>query len=97
MKKYFNQSKYICVPFDYFLEEGHHFFVMKVFLSNKKLYTTDLSKIMLKLDHALSEKAAKHIIIHVFEAIVFMHARNIIHRDIKPQNIFVDCDEQLWD
>ena len=42
---------------------------------------------------ALSESKAKNIFKQVYDAIRFMHSKNCIHRDIKPNNIMF-LDEQ---
>lgn len=33
--------------------------------------------------------------LQIFEALLFMHDKNIIHRDIKPQNIFFSKENEV--
>jgi serine/threonine-protein kinase len=42
--------------------------------------------------HALSFEARLKLLIEVADAVQFAHARLLIHRDIKPGNVFVDAD-----
>jgi serine/threonine protein kinase len=45
-----------------------------------------LTKII-KAKDQISEKQAKHIVYQLLEAINYMHAKKLVHRDIKPDNI----------
>ncbi len=40
----------------------------------------------------LSEKNALHILTQVLEGIQYLHEKRVVHRDIKPNNIFIRCD-----
>lgn len=51
---------------------------LKSFIHNKKLKNE-------KIDEKIIWKFSQQI----FEALNFMHKKNIIHRDIKPQNLFI--------
>jgi serine/threonine protein kinase len=42
-----------------------------------------------KLKGALSEDQAKEIFIPVLNAFEYAHSNNIVHRDVKPSNIFI--------
>jgi serine/threonine protein kinase len=37
----------------------------------------------------LNEKEMVHIIVQIFDAIAYCHKQNVMHRDLKPQNIFI--------
>ncbi|CAG0921064.1 unnamed protein product [Notodromas monacha] len=38
----------------------------------------------------LSEKKTKYIMKQLFEALSFVHRKNIVHRDVKPENVLLD-------
>ena len=41
-------------------------------------------------DHDLSEEDIYHMAVQLVKALVFLEEKNIVHRDIKPQNLFVN-------
>ena len=47
---------------------------------------------VLDFKRALSSKEACLIMLQILDAIIYIHSKNIIHRDIKPQNIFYGVD-----
>ena len=43
------------------------------------------------MKNVLSENEAKRIFMHLYEAVKYIHSKNVIHRDLKPNNIlFLD-------
>jgi serine/threonine protein kinase len=65
-------------------EEGTSWFAMA-------LYPDSLSE-RLSRDTTLPEPEVVRIALGVTDALAFAHARNVIHRDIKPDNILLDAD-----
>jgi serine/threonine protein kinase len=48
--------------------------------------------------HSLPMTEVKHIVKHVLQALVHIHDNNIVHRDIKPKNVFIqDAEYKLGD
>lgn len=62
---------------------GYHYFVME-YVEGKTLYD-DLAK-----GKVFKETEALDIIIQVANALAHAHARNLIHRDVKPKNIMMN-------
>ena len=62
---------------------GYHYFVME-YVEGKTLYE-DLAK-----GKIFSEEEAINIITQVAKALAHAHARNLIHRDVKPKNIMIN-------
>ena len=44
---------------------------------------------------ALDPKASTHLVIQICEALMFAHNNNLIHRDIKPQNILIASENKV--
>jgi serine/threonine-protein kinase len=61
---------------------GYHYFVME-YVEGKTLYE-DMAK-----GKIFSEEEAINIITQVARALAHAHARNLIHRDVKPKNIMI--------
>lgn len=56
-----------------------------------------LDRKLAKLGHPLDEIEARIVMRRLFSALHHLHARNIAHRNIKPQNIFLDvADDVHW-
>jgi len=51
-------------------------------------------KTYINRDKVISDKQQFEIIVHLLQAIEYMHSRNIIYRDIKPENILISVDNQ---
>jgi serine/threonine protein kinase len=62
---------------------GYHYFVME-YVEGKTLYD-DLAR-----GKVFKEAEALEIIIQVANALAHAHARNLIHRDVKPKNIMIN-------
>lgn len=72
-------------------DEGFHYYVME-HLSGGTLMERVLNK-------TLSRQEALRIIVDVGDALSYAHKRGLIHRDVKPENILLDCngEAQLTD
>ena len=42
---------------------------------------------------ALDPKVSTHLVIQICEALLFAHNNNLIHRDVKPQNILITSEK----
>jgi eukaryotic-like serine/threonine-protein kinase len=44
---------------------------------------------------ALDPKISTHLVLQICEALVFAHSNNLIHRDVKPQNILIGSENKI--
>ena len=52
------------------------------------------NRFILSLGH-LSEEEARAMFRHILDAVTYMHALDIVHRDIKCDNIFIDRNDDI--
>jgi serine/threonine-protein kinase len=71
---------------DFFDFEGN-FYLIQEFVQGKSLHDALIEK--LEDNYVFSEKKAIEIILSLLEVLQSVHEQNIIHRDIKPQNIIL--------
>lgn len=43
----------------------------------------------------MDEKTLRRILLHIANGLAFIHAKNLVHLDIKPDNIFLSINEEL--
>jgi len=43
-----------------------------------------------------TEEDARHLFLQIVEGIKYLHDNNVAHRDIKPQNLLVTSDNQVY-
>jgi serine/threonine-protein kinase len=62
---------------------------LRYFLVMEYLSGQDLEKYFQSNSFEIDEKSLKNILVQVLSGLNAMHKKNILHRDIKPQNIFI--------
>lgn len=74
--------------------------IYDIFDSSRETYVVmeylaggELLDLITESDH-LSEKNSKQVIREVLQAVQYLHARGIVHRDVKPENIL--CVNRTW-
>lgn len=55
----------------------------------------DVADIMERLDRHLTEEEAAHVIREVLDALIYIHIKNVAHRDMKPQNVLSKLDGEI--
>ncbi len=79
---------HIVTIFEVGCEAGHHYFAME--------YVEGASLSQLLYDKQLRLDDAVDIFLQVVEAIDYAHRHQVIHRDLKPQNIMVDRERRAY-
>ena len=77
----------VCKSLTSFEENGNSYFVMKLF-NNKDLYR--FLEANRKLDIKIKEDILWDIFRQCLEGLLYIHNEGVIHRNIKPSNIFMD-------
>ena len=58
------------------------------------LMETDLRQII-KSDQKLSEEHIQYFVYQILRALKYMHSANVLHRDLKPQNLLLNSNCEL--
>lgn len=74
--------------YDYFSLDGNEYIVMEL------IEGTNLSEFV-QTRGALPESLVLHWARQILDALIFLHGRSIIHRDIKPNNLILTPDERV--
>lgn len=81
--KYLNDCSFIPQLYNYGTEQGFHYMVI------------DLLKISLN-DLSMNNKQIIEYFYDSIKIIEFIHSKNLLHRDIKPDNFLIDKNNQLY-
>ena len=68
-----------------------HFYIVMEFCNGGEL-EKNLEKYQLKFGKAFSEEIVQHLMRQIIDAFRYIHSKNIIHRDIKLENILLHFD-----
>lgn len=60
-----------------------------------QFYESDLNKIVIQSRQALTERHIRYFVYQILRALKYIHSANVIHRDLKPGNFFVNSDCEL--
>ena len=72
-----------------FLNSGHNIYLVMDYINGGSL-SDFLSKYKLKTGKPFPQKAIQHFVKQIVQALIHIHSKNIIHRDIKLDNILVN-------
>lgn len=71
-----------------YFHAGANTFIVQEFISGPDLHT------LVRLQGVLPEVKAIRVVLSVLDVLVFIHSRNVIHRDVKPQNIILRSQDE---
>ncbi|RWS30043.1 serine/threonine-protein kinase D1-like protein [Leptotrombidium deliense] len=66
-----------------------------IFVVMEKLKGDMLEMILMSERGRLSERVAKFLIYQILVALRYLHSRNIVHCDLKPENVLLSSDEEF--
>jgi WD40 repeat protein len=72
--------------------QGQHYFSMKLMEGGS--LARQISDGRWKMDSALQQRKAAHLIATIARAVEHAHQRGLLHRDLKPANILFDTDDR---
>lgn len=81
------QHPNICQVYDWFQENNTAYIVME-FIPGQSLYQ------LLKNNQSIPEAKIKKYFIEVADALAIIHQNNLLHRDLKPDNILIDSEDK---
>ena len=71
----------------------NHYYIIMEYCNGGELYKT-LEKYMDKYDKPFSQEIVQHLMRQIINAFKYIHGKNIIHRDIKLENILLHYDSE---
>jgi len=77
------------VRFEEYFEDSSKAYLLIELCSNNSL------KAMIKQRHKLKEIEAQYFLVQLVYAVKYIHSQNVIHRDLKLENLFLSNDMQL--
>ena len=55
----------------------------------------DLKKLLKKLKDPFEKPRVKHFMKQLMEGLAYCHRKRVMHRDLKPHNLLIDCNDRL--
>ena len=80
--KEMKNCKFACEYYDHYFDDDYYYIVMEKF-------DGDLSKLLNEKKSGFSESMIKKILLQLNEVFKTMREKNINHKDLYPQNIFI--------
>mmetsp|Transcript_48848 Transcript_48848/g.147179 ORF Transcript_48848/g.147179 Transcript_48848/m.147179 type:complete len:1011 (-) Transcript_48848:184-3216(-) len=82
------RHKYIC-EFKHFFEDKTNCYILLELCANQSMNE------LIKRRKRLTETEVQYYMLHLIDAVKYMHDRNVIHRDLKLGNLFLDKNLQV--
>ena len=81
------------VKFEEIKKTKNHYYIIMEYCNGGELYKT-LEKYMDKNKKPFNQEIVQHLMRQIIEAFKYIHGKNIIHRDIKLENILLSYDSE---